>query len=166
MIESLGDLEELDRVHGETTITNLESGRFERAISLANRLKATIRECSVPEAQIDLDAWWGDGSSLVDIRCAGVPDEHIQIREIADGLDRELSEIGYRSDQSVDRIGRLPALHLGFVKINLPHRRILRGYLRPSMVAPIAIEITERVMVFLIELPGGDHLLHRDNHGQ
>jgi hypothetical protein len=70
-----------------------------------------------------------------------------------------------RVDDIPERGEKLPrGLGFGTHKIAAPVRKIHRGFLQPVLQVPIVDRVPDRVMAFLIGLPGGRDYLDREHH--
>ena len=137
----------------------------DRAAYLASQLLSMVREYVLPEAELRVKFWVEGEPREPEEGGAFFNKDNRALRELVELLDQELEEVDFHPKAPVSEAGRWAALPVGYIRVTLALRPIHRGYLQPTKIVPIAMQVTERVAAFLITLPGDDHLLYRDNHG-
>lgn len=144
-----------------------DQDRLREATRLAILLRGLAGEVASMEASRCQGNWEGDdavpwlpdipeGLGARDWRGVG------QVIHAIQSLDATLQEADF--DGRAPPIGEEEFFSLGTVSVYGGVRPIHRGFVQPVLRLPVATRLPERVVAFLLGIPGDDEWLDRENH--
>ena len=89
------------------------------------------------------------------------------LREVIERLDDVLAETDFNPRPVLNEVG-IPlggGLAIGRIQVVLAPRAIHGGFLQPTLNVPVVVPASDRVIAYLITLPGEDDYLFREHKG-